>query len=85
MQQTPPLVSNGNLEWEVDTLARITPERPLASYQQVRLGNRQQLHQVRLDACIVCKELLALLDIFHFFLLFSYLKTSLFKVTLDGI
>ena len=62
MQQTPPLVSNGNLGWELDTLARITPERPLPNYQQVRLGNRQQLHQVRLD-----------------------LKTSLFKVTTDGI
>ena len=49
LQQLPPLVSNANLGWEVDTLARITPERPLPSYQQLRLGDRQQLHQVSVD------------------------------------
>lgn len=46
MQGVPPLVSNGQLEWDVDALARITPERPLPSYAQLRLGDRQELQEV---------------------------------------
>ena len=45
MQGRPPLLANGDLAWDVNTLAQITPRTDVPGFSHVRVGDRAVLHQ----------------------------------------